>query len=285
MMHSILITHRNRHPYLYLCLWSIARSAEHCGVDDYEVVVVDNGSEDPPHCRDCPRVRWVYDDSDMPVFNKSRLFNRAIEEARGDVLTFLDCDALVGAEWMRGVEVLQDPGITRLCYRVRRVPKLWGDVVRLTEPREVQLLGARYRRRTVYLLGSVPDSLPPIVTALFRQYDRFPLAWEAWRHHDRNRYEPDYQVWGNSQFSMTREALGDLRYDERFEGKGFEDIDFLRQIEERYGDDYRGHMDMRPERNLLHLTHDYNEDDWGSNDFQVKNCDLYKANRGEPVQW
>ena len=32
-----------------MCLWSILRSAEACGVDDYEVIVVDGGSRQAPY--------------------------------------------------------------------------------------------------------------------------------------------------------------------------------------------------------------------------------------------
>ena len=48
------------------------------------------------------------------------------------------------------------------------------------------------------------------------------------------------QPWGNSQFSMTVEALGDLRFHETYEGRGFEDVDFLRQVAAKFGDRYVG---------------------------------------------
>jgi len=255
-LHSILITHRNRNRHLALCLWSIRRSIEATGEGDCEVVVVDNGSKLVP--ADLGRVRIVVDERQMRVFNKAKLWNRAIDEGRGEVLTFLDADAIVGLEWTAGFRaLLNNPRLTRLCYRVRYLPKGIGE----------QLYAQPERQR-----GEAVDRY-------FADYDvpgKFRRAWESWRHSNRNRYEPGWPPWGNSQFSMTREKLADLRYDEGYEGKGFEDLDFMRQVERQYDGQYRAKLDERPARCMFHLQHDYTPD-WRNEALLKANCRRYRS--------
>ena len=55
-MHSIIIPHRDYNRYLPHCIWSIERSAKFCGVEDYEVVVVDQKSRIPPRLENPPHI-------------------------------------------------------------------------------------------------------------------------------------------------------------------------------------------------------------------------------------
>ena len=241
MKHSILITHRNRHAHLHLCLWSIQRSAACCDVDDWEVVVVDNGSKLPPFddCRG--NIRLVVDREPMPIFNKPRLWNIAIDSARGRVLSFLDADAIVGRRWMEGINAFdEDHALIRLCYRVRYLPQDYRSRIR----------HAVHRGR--------------FVDSLFDQYAEFQLAWEGYGTASTNRYDPAKldRVFGNSQFSVRRRHLEDLRPNELYVGRGLEDLEFLRQFERRYGDDYRGFLDTDPAASMFHLQHDKGGKDW-----------------------
>lgn len=273
MTHTIIIPHRNRHEHLRLCLWSIRRSAGICGVFDYLVVVVDNGSDPPPVLEDdgrsC-RVRLVRDFRPMPIFNKSALLNLGLELTRDGVVTILDADAIVGQRFMSGIEPLAKPKLTRICYRVRSVVD--ADL------------------RAVLACHS-PAMTAEIIDTLFGQYndrcqsaDRFRLLWEAYRFPDRNRHEPEQQPWGNSQFSMRRADIGDLRFDETMPGKGWEDIDFNRQVYAKYRDTFRGNIWTDPDHAMLHLTAPKKTIDWSNESIQMQNFKRYEAKWPVPCE-
>ncbi|MCU6707972.1 glycosyltransferase [Paenibacillus sp. J5C_2022] len=74
--------------------------------DDMEIIVVDNGSTDTTAevigalCdRHGPRVRYVYEQR----LGLSVARNRAIREARGEYILFLDDDALASREWVEEI--------------------------------------------------------------------------------------------------------------------------------------------------------------------------------------
>jgi len=237
-MHSIIIPHRNRSKLLALCLWSIERSARECRNDDYEIIVSDQGSDRLPPLlskarliRDSsPLSRFQTKDGSKEFFCKGRAVNRGIEAAEGDVLTFLDADAVAGRRWISGAEWLRDhPEVTRLCYRVRMVHET-----------------------------SLDD-----VDAWFAQYDALPLAFEGY-------CAPEIAatgcgnsnlVFGNSQFSIRRDVLGDVRCDERYIGAGYEDLQFIRAIWRRAGENYKGVIRTEADEALLHIF-STREPDW-----------------------
>ena len=119
-MHSIIIPHRNRLGLFNHCIYSIHRSATMCDARSWEIVLVDCG-EVFPSTRG-KHVRVVRDDGQGEVYNKARALNIGIEQARGDVLTFLDGDMIVGGGWMDCVRRLEDAELVRVAYRVRYLP-------------------------------------------------------------------------------------------------------------------------------------------------------------------
>jgi glycosyltransferase involved in cell wall biosynthesis len=245
--HSIIIPHRNRNRALEQTLWSIRRSASACGIGDYEIVVVDALSPQQPSLSGHERL--VTNHIRSKVFNKSLALNIGIEQSAGDVLTFLDADMLVGEKWMRGVlnhlPVPSPP--TRLCYRVRQLKASdqWDN-------QEVILR----------MLETAVDK-GRLVQGWFDSYDgyvgkraRYVKAFEAYGNPDEGnnptRTEP---VFGNSQFSIRRDVLGDLRFNDEMVGAGFEDLWMIRQIWDKYGLDYRGVILTDPDNALLHMYH------------------------------
>jgi len=234
LRHSIIIPHRNRLEYLRLCLWALRRSAEACGQSNYEIIVVDNRSILLPNPQQ--RLRVVKDDRRMPVFNKPMLLNRGMDEANGEVLTFLDADAVVGKEWMACQQSLvDDPGLTRLCYRGRGLPES-------------------------YLVTSNGD-LRERIDAAFGRYGRFPLKHEA-RGEPQTTCLKGEPLFGNSQFSIRRDVLGDLRWNEEYEGAGFEDMWMIREIWRRAGDGYRAVIPAEPQRSIFLIEHRQDQHDW-----------------------
>lgn len=243
-MLSIIIPHRNRHKRLEYCLQSIAESQIATGIDDYEVVVVDlnslegeaanplylfgRGGHKPTreqHAFIKPTRVAIHTPDNG--FNKCRALNHGLDVARGSTITFLDADAIVGPLWLEGVRHLdEDPAIVRLCYRVHQLPETSMDLL------------AR-------------DWDTSIATG-FRKFNNgeFNLAFEAY-YQPNNKYRgkgpawPDLpeargpHVFGNSQFSMRREDIGDLRFEAAlFPQAGHEDLDFIAQVHAKFGDRY-----------------------------------------------
>lgn len=262
MKHSIIIPHRNRLPFLRLCLWSLHRSAVECHVPEWEweAVVVEGGPAGDVNGLASSNIRIVREPIDGP-FNKCRLLNRGIEAVDGDIFTFLDCDAIVGRRFMECVARLEDPSIHRVCYRVRYLCVsflLWITEVADRSP-FVDSLFASYNKSNVYRLG-----------------------WEAYGTHDLNTWtdDPTRQPWGNSQWSVRRETLGDLRFDEGYVGHGQEDLDMLCRCEARWGKEYRGVIFTDPDHAMFHIESRH-LNDWRDGALLKQNNARYKAKRKE----
>jgi len=260
MFHSVLIPHRDRRRHLDICLWSLDRSAGLSGASDWEVVVVDCGSGELP-CGEGPNIQVVRDTEAPREFNKSRAYNLGIEAARGDVLTFLDADAVVGKLFMEGVQCLAEERLDRCCYRVRYLPMA-----------EAETLGA-------------PATRAERADELFDRYPEFGMGLEAYRsfHLDIRRHPKiGGEPWGNSQFSITREKLGDVRYDEEI-GWGIEDIDMNMMLQAKFGDGYRACIFTDPDHAMFHQEHP--ERPWNNNGFLARRRRLHRLKRKERLGW
>lgn len=99
---SIIICTRDRIDLLRPCIKSILNKTSY---KDYEILVVDNSSREPrsgaffDECRKSSRLRIIPIEGE---FNYSALNNRAVAEAKGDVLCFLNNDTVVISEdWLK----------------------------------------------------------------------------------------------------------------------------------------------------------------------------------------
>src|SRR5258708_11542713 len=103
MMTSIIILNWNGLAVLRPCLAAIA---ENTLIDEYEVIVLDNGSEEPgleDAVRPYPKVRLIQE----PVNHGfSRGNNLAAHQARGEYLVILNNDTLPPRGWLRLLVVL-----------------------------------------------------------------------------------------------------------------------------------------------------------------------------------
>jgi len=118
---SIIIPSRDHGDILQACIDSIAKANSH----DTEIIVIDNGSQDPPTVAylaelEASRTAKVIR-HDAP-FNFSEINNIGAQHAAGDILCFLNNDTeVVSADWLTRAHALLDmPGVgmvgARLLY-------------------------------------------------------------------------------------------------------------------------------------------------------------------------
>lgn len=102
-MLSVILCTYNRERYIYNVLQSVATGT--LDATEYEVVFVDNNSSDGTHsecerfCKDYPDVTVRYFFEEQQGLSHAR--NRGIKEAQGDVLVYVDDDALVNNEYLQ----------------------------------------------------------------------------------------------------------------------------------------------------------------------------------------
>ena len=102
MFISVVIPTYNRLPILRQCLQALESQNLQAPVDRYEVVLVDDGSTDDTvrwldsHATSFPHVRLIRQDHGGPAAGR----NRGVEEARGDVIVFIDSDLVVTQDFL-----------------------------------------------------------------------------------------------------------------------------------------------------------------------------------------
>jgi glycosyltransferase involved in cell wall biosynthesis len=158
-------------------------------------------------------------------FWKTRALNAGIEESSGSFLFFFDADTIFGPKSLACWPCLMG-AFTKVAFRVIRDKRMGPHI---------------YQER----------------------------AFEAYNRADNNISEqtivsypsdicvPPECIFGNSQFGISRKALDNLRFDERYIGRGFEDIDMNRRIAEAHGDSYACLLWHGKDKELHHIHHDY----------------------------
>lgn len=99
---AVICTH-NRDAYLGAALDSLLAqdiAAEGCG--DFEVIVIDNASTDATRALvearlDNPRLKYIYEST----LGLSHARNRGLVESRGEIIAYLDDDAVAESHWLR----------------------------------------------------------------------------------------------------------------------------------------------------------------------------------------
>jgi glycosyltransferase involved in cell wall biosynthesis len=117
---SVVVCTHNRCSELQSALASLAASQVPASID-WEVIVVDNNSTDRTRavveefsCLHIGRFRYIFE----PTQGKSWALNRAVREARGDVLAFTDDDVSVDSSWLENLSVpLEDGRYAGSCGR------------------------------------------------------------------------------------------------------------------------------------------------------------------------
>jgi glycosyltransferase AglE len=111
---SIIIPHLNDPRRLNRLLDSLL--SQRFSIGGYEIIVVDNGSREPPVIGDHPRLRLLTE----PRKGSYAARNRGIQAARGDIIAFTDSDCLPTETWLEeGYKALTDLGAELVGGRVR----------------------------------------------------------------------------------------------------------------------------------------------------------------------
>ena len=102
---SIIICTYNRDKYLYNCLKNIAEND--FPFENYEIVLINNNSTDNTE-NECRKFQKDFPQTDFRYFvekNQGLSFarNRGIDEAKGNVLVFLDDDAFVEKDYLKNL--------------------------------------------------------------------------------------------------------------------------------------------------------------------------------------
>ncbi len=274
-LHSVIIPHRDRAEYLKWCLWSIHRSSQFLGLHDYRVLIVDWGGDVAlSGGLQCPQheLVLVHQSHDEP-FCKPLLQNRGISIAEASapagadqIFTFLDCDAIVGPQWLsEAPRRLADKSLTKLCYRARR---LGEESLALLEGSDDP--------------GGLVDDWLDAWTAYpnpFEAYGEAHIDWGVRMDKGFDDPPPDLPIFGNSQFSIRRDvlnSLGGLRFNEDYVGRGYEDLWMNREIARRAGAQYRAEIVTAPETAMFHIRQfPAAEDGWGPNSLNAANAERY----------
>lgn len=109
-MISVIIPHLND-PGLEACLLSLDAQEGYSGA--WEILVVDNGSVEPPQalCDRFERVRLLHE----PLQGPGPARNKGVAEAKGEILAFTDADCRVAANWLTEIAAgMSDPSTTVL---------------------------------------------------------------------------------------------------------------------------------------------------------------------------
>ncbi|MDM7935900.1 MAG: glycosyltransferase family A protein [Cyanobium sp. CZS 48M] len=122
MVPSVVIPTYNRRPILEKALLALEDQRLEPPLQDYEVVVVDDGSTDGTaewlrqEAERFPHVRLVEQDHGGPAEGR----NRGVDHARGDVIVFIDSDLVVTGTFLlehaRALEARWQQSGNRLCF-------------------------------------------------------------------------------------------------------------------------------------------------------------------------
>lgn len=101
---SVIIPHLNEPQDLTCCLRAL--TTQRADGIDFEVIVVDNGSRDPPHavCAAFPGVQLEFE----PVPGPGPARNRGAAVANAALLAFIDADCIAESGWVRAIVEFMD---------------------------------------------------------------------------------------------------------------------------------------------------------------------------------
>ncbi|NDG73832.1 MAG: glycosyltransferase family 2 protein [Synechococcaceae bacterium WB8_1B_136] len=150
MFLSVVIPTYNRRPILEKCLTALERQQLQAPIEGYEVVLVDDGSTDETvawiqaESARYPHVRLIQQDHGGPAEGR----NRGVEQARGDVIVFIDSDLVVTETFLlchaRALARHWQSSGNRLCFTYGAVINTANFEHPTSEPHKLQDLSWAY---------------------------------------------------------------------------------------------------------------------------------------------
>jgi glycosyltransferase involved in cell wall biosynthesis len=211
---SVIIPTYNRQDMLYQNLQSLKAST--ISKDDFEIIVVDDGSSDNTldvvrNFTDSCQIRYVYQED--RGYRAGRARNLGIELAEGEVCILLDCGIVVSQGFVQAhIDAHSKPNSVVLGYlygfsNTNDYAEELDAALAAVDLTDVDGTIDKLRKT-----GRFPDLRERTYTACGDQMSALPVPWSiAWS--------------GN--ISVRRDRLGDrFRFDENYKTWGAEDIDF-----------------------------------------------------------
>jgi len=231
------------------CILSINCAFRLAENDEYEIVVMCGNDIGPQ----IDSVRYVESVPPQKTFNKPALLNQGIKVSRGNTISFLDADVMVGVDFSQTLKALDQPSLTKVCYRLRYLP--------------------------AHKTPADHQSCRNVEMA-FDNYEAMPLRIESYGQPHLTYYKPapaGLAIFGNSQFSITRKNLGDVRYRETCENGRASDLVFNLDLAVSHGEKYKARIFTDAAHSLLTFRHPrstaWNRKQFGIN-LETYSCDL-----------
>ena len=124
-MISLIVCSYNREKYIYEALSRIAKNDY--PTEDYEIVMVNNNSTDNT-ANECKRFAKDYPQAPYHYFMEtkqglSHARNRGIDEAKGDIIVFLDDDSMVEPDYLKELDKAMKAHSDAMAYGGKITPR------------------------------------------------------------------------------------------------------------------------------------------------------------------
>ncbi len=148
MFFSVIIPTYNRLPILKKCLTALEHQSNHNSVENYEVILVDDGSTDgtlkwlQDHQLEFPHVRWFCQTHQGPAAAR----NLGVQQAEGDTIIFIDSDLVVTENFLKAhaTALIQASKISDRVFTYGRVINTCNFEYPTAEPYKITDFSAAY---------------------------------------------------------------------------------------------------------------------------------------------
>jgi glycosyltransferase involved in cell wall biosynthesis len=271
---SIICAYRNRKSCLIAFLRSLFLASEQVNHENIEVVITDLNSTDNSQeifeqYKDKFNLR-ILSTNYSGDFWKTKALNHCVKYSNGDFITLLDVDSIANSNLFQSVDsfFLSRKDEVKLCHRVRFItPDISQKIIRLNSNFDKKFIQENLVNRS---------SLFVVAKERFTEQQKSTSELPI---NIRNR-EIIQNALGNSHFTMRKEYYLEIGgNDERFIGRGLEDLDFNLRFFRKFKS---GTLKTKPEYSVYHLKHSY-VSNWSNEKLIENNRQIYRNNKDQNV--